>query len=236
MRLTLFCSSASRFPANIDATAMIEKTSRTRAAIAGPGLIEVAQQKRKHRAFGDGGHKSGDRRRCALVDVRRPHMKGNQRELEADAHEDESDADGEDGPDATPGRAAAAANLPEFHRAQLEIDQRHSKQKERRRCGGEDQVLYARFDRDLQLALIGDQSVKRDAKNLKPEEERGKVAGAHQRGRTKGGDRDQNVQLLWASVFLALEIPVAKEHHGDAAGEDQSNVEKRAGVDAGSAA
>ena len=51
IRFTLFCNSASRLPANMEATAMIENTKNTGAKLCVTRLMEVAQQQSEHAAF-----------------------------------------------------------------------------------------------------------------------------------------------------------------------------------------
>lgn len=47
--------------------------------------VEVAQQQRKHRALGNGGDEGGHRGGSAFIDIRRPQVKRNHRQLEANA-------------------------------------------------------------------------------------------------------------------------------------------------------
>ena len=62
MRFTLFCKSARRLPANMEAMAIIENTRSTGREAVGSRLVEIAQQQREHAAFRNGGDKGRHRR------------------------------------------------------------------------------------------------------------------------------------------------------------------------------
>ena len=76
MRFTFCWRSAARLPTVIESTATTHSSGDQTECSVGKHLVDDAQQQRKGRGFGRGGHQRDNRRRCAFVDIGGPDVEG----------------------------------------------------------------------------------------------------------------------------------------------------------------
>ena len=135
-----------------------------------------------------GGEERRDRRRRALVDVRRPHVERHGRDLEAEAGEQEHQA--EDQPDAA--LLARLGDAGEAHRAGEAVDQRGAVEQHARRQRAEHEIFQPRFGRAHVVAVDRRDHVERQAHQLEAEIERDQVGRRDQHQHAGGREQDQD--------------------------------------------
>ena len=102
------CRSASRLPTNIEKPAMRLSASASDGTTSAWTWMKKRKSTAKTAPFEAVATKRRDRRGRALVDVGRPQVKRHERELEADAGDDEREAGEPDGPCVPAGRSRSA--------------------------------------------------------------------------------------------------------------------------------
>ena len=114
--------------------------------------MDDAHEQRHRRHLGRRREEGGDRRRRALVDVRRPHVERHGRDLEGEAgdHEDEA----EDQAERRSAPESAAAICGEADVAGEAVDQRGAVEQHARRQRAEDEVLQAGFRSSARLSRL----------------------------------------------------------------------------------
>ena len=123
----------------------------------------VQEQTHHHAEDGDlagGRQEGGDRRRRALVNVRRPQMERHQRQFKAKTDDHQTEARQQQRLVQRIVRQAFTQRE-EGQVAGVRIHQRHTEQQERRGCSGEDSVFDARFQRTLLAEGVADQAEQR---------------------------------------------------------------------------
>ncbi len=192
--------------------------------------MEVAEQEPGDCPLRDRGDVGGDRRGRAFVDVGRPEMERDDRELESEAGHDEGDA-GEDEAAIEFGGGQARGNEPgEVHGAAGVIEERDAEQEEGRGERGEDEVLQTGFDRQRPGVEVGDHAVERDAQQLEAEEQGDEVAARDQDRGTERGGEHEDVDLFVVS-FAFREVIVGEQDEGGAGAEDHADVEDGVSID-----
>ena len=99
----------------------------------------------------------GDRRRGALIDVRRPHVEGDGGGLEAEPHDEHGEPDHEQGGQMEIPRGEIAGDLPDVEDARRGIDQRHAVEQKGRGKGPQEEV----FERGLRRPGVAAQTARR---------------------------------------------------------------------------
>ena len=95
MRLILVCEMAITFPTTMVRAARPHSTGTRSSVEGGEGSDEDAQQGGKPGCLGADRHETGHRGGGTLVDIRRPHVERDGRDLEAEADQDQGRADGQ---------------------------------------------------------------------------------------------------------------------------------------------
>ena len=93
MRLMLVWEMASRLPTSMVSAARPHSTGTRSTSQGRQGRHEDAQQGGKTGRLGADRHEAGHRSGCALVDIRRPHVEGDGRDLEPETDQDQRRAD-----------------------------------------------------------------------------------------------------------------------------------------------
>ncbi len=184
--------------------------ARDRSGLERPCGQEIAQEQRQHRTFRDNRYERCDWRRRAFVNVGRPHVKGHERQLEADGGQEHCDAGKPEQVGGAPFQGGPGGPG-ERQRPEIGIDERDPEQEKCRRDSGEDQIFDARFNRPIDAARICDQPKEGDAQGLQPEKETGEVAARHHRGRAQRRQEEEHVVLLTGAVIVRLEIPIGQQ-------------------------
>ena len=192
------------------------------------GEDEVAQD---HREDGDLRHHrdvAGDRCRCRLVDVGRPHVEWHQREFEANGGHDHGDPD-QAIEIVRVSQLGQRTDAGERHGAKIGIDQRHAEQQEGGGGAAKDEIFGAGLGRVLARARIGDQAEQRDTECLEPEEKRGEVDARRQQCRAEG--RNEQKQIVLVARRVPRPVKVREGQNGD----DHCRAEHQSGIVEGGA-
>ncbi len=220
MRLMSVCEMASRLPDDHRQRGQRPEDGRQVNRQGGEGGGEDAQQRGEARDLGARGHEGGDRGRRALVDVGRPHVERDSRDLEAESHQDERRANGQE-QDRGRGGSEDARQAGGPGRAE---DQRDAVDDKSRREGAEQEVFDARFLGCHHFAVEGREHVERDGEQFEGEEDDDEVRGLHHQHHAGHAEKQEDV------VFAALDahaFDVAKgKRDAEQAADEQQGVEE----------
>ena len=131
----------------MDANATTLRTKNNGRPLTASTCSGVPQQQGEERRFGHAGDEGRHRRRSPLVDVRRPHVEGDHRQLEAHPGEDEDQPVTYSAFLQARHRGAERGEAPQAKRPGDRVDQRHAEHQKGRRGRGEHQVLQRRLHR-----------------------------------------------------------------------------------------
>ena len=182
-----------------------------------------AQQHGEHGRLGDCRQIAGDGRRSALIDIRRPHVEGNQGQLEGDARH-------QDGlPRRQPGfrpagRGEGCPGFGEQHGSRGVVDERHAEQHGGAAHPGEHQIFQRRFQGRMAVFRVGHQSVEADGNDLHAQQQAGEMLSASQRHGPQGsqGQEDEAFLLMPRPPF---QIAAAEQRGGQPGDQEQAAEE-----------
>ena len=173
------------------------------------GDVEEADDHAERRRLRRDRHERGDRRRRALVDVRRPLVERRHRGLEREPGHDQRDAGQQQRVAAR--RLDALGDLAEARPAGRAVDEREPVEQRRRADRPDDQVLEPRLERALAPHLGRAQHVERDREQLVADEHGHEVRRAREHEHAQHDGQQQRVEL--AVPGLARGDPLPREQH-----------------------
>ena len=176
---------------------------------------EDTQQHRERRGLRSDREKRGDRRRRALVHVRRPHVERHRRNLESDARHDQDDRKHE--PLVGFLTREERRHHTEIRRAGQPVHQGHAVQQHAERERAEQEILHGRFVRALTRLDEPGENVERHGHRLEADEDGDEIDPAGHDHHAQCGAENQEVVLTRRH---ALHVDVMERHqHGDGRGQ-----------------
>ncbi len=199
------------------------------AAMGSKALHGDAHQQRHRRHLRRGREEGGDRRRRALVDVRRPHVERHGRDLEGEAGEHEDEAEDQAELALAPG-LSTGGDAREADLAGEAVDQRGAVEQHARRQRAEDEIFQAGFGRAQRVAVDRGEHVERQRLQLEAEIEREHVARRDHQHHAERGKHDED-GILELVELLGLGEADRHDERDQRAAERQQLHEAREGVD-----
>ena len=222
MRLTDDCPIAPTLPITIVVTASTASAGAHSCRRADQRHVEQPQQDPERRRLRRHRHERGDRRRRALVDVRRPLVERRDRRLEREAGDDQRERGQEQRVVAH--LADRVRDRGEVGRAGRAVEQREPVEQHRRAERADDQVLEARLERVLAPQLGRAQHVERDREQLEADEQRDEVRRAREHDHPEHGEQQQRVVL--AVARLGRRQRARRQQHRRHAGEHEDHQQR----------
>ena len=194
------------------------------------GRQEDADGPRRRGGLAAHGHEGGDGRGRALVDVGRPEVEGDERQLEEEPHQEEEEPEHEQGlAQAVGPRSQRRRQAAVVQGAGAAVEQGRAEEEEGRREGPQQEVLQGRLHGVLLGPEEAGQDVEGDGHGLEAQVEGDEVGGRGEHHHPRDGDGHEAVEF--APLDALLGEVVQREGGRKDGREDEERVEEeREGV------
>ncbi len=176
------------------------RTARTARGQAQAGLLTGQGHNQHPDEGGEGGHlgarahEGGDRRGRALVDIRRPHVEGDEADLEAEAHEEQGHPRQKQGGVPGPG-GQGFGDGGEVGAAACAVEQGRAIDEEGAGKGPQQEVFHAGFHAAGVLSVDAGQNVEAQGEDLQGQEDHDQIRGAAHGHHAGGAEEEQGVEF-----------------------------------------
>ena len=149
-----------------------------------------------------------------MIDVRYPHVEGNDAELEADSGDQEDDAEAENG---LVGLAAeqALGDRRDFERSGRAVDHRHTVEQQARSQRAKHEIFHRRFGRHHRVAVECDHRVERQRQEFDADVDGQEMIGRNHHHHSQRREQRQRVELALGHVGSRLNVGSGVEQHDD---------------------